>query len=167
MVQMFRRRGLADTLGLGQVRLKAPLASELEYPDERLERVWVSHARWLDPVRVVLWLEGVRDRTQAEARQGCYVDVDPTRLVDELTDAIDACFGARVIDADTGAMLGEIAAIRDNGAQPLFEMRRVGPGAADPVLIPAVPELVPELHTGGEDRWVRVRVLPGLLEAND
>jgi 16S rRNA processing protein RimM len=164
VLQLLRRREhAADLKSLALRRLARPLDVELEHPDETLERHRVTHVRWLDPVRAVLRLEGVEDRDAAEALQGAYLDVDPERLAPELCDAVDACFGARVLDADAGDHLGWVGAIRDNGAQALLEIELDGGGEA---LVPVVPELVTETGVDEEGRFVRVRPLPGLLEVN-
>lgn len=165
VLQLFRRRDRSDVVGPRWVRLRAALEAELEHPDERLERVRVTHIRWVDPLRTVLRLDGVQDRLAAERLLGCYFDLDPGRLVPELNDDVDGCFGARVLDAESGTLLGSVFAIRDNGAQPLLEI--VLAGREEPsALVPVVPELVPEIDSDAGGRYVRIRPLPGLLEVN-
>lgn len=168
VVQLFRRRAeVAGSEGQRWVRLRRPLPVEIEHLDERLEHRFVTHVRWLDPLRVVMRFSGLSDRARAEAMVGAYVDVDPSHLAPEVHDAIDACFDARVLDADTGALLGWVEAIRDNGAQALLEIRLEGDEEdAEPALVPVVPEIVAAIEADAEGRLVRIRPIPGLLEVN-
>lgn len=166
VAQLFRRRDHAlDPERLAAKRLKRPMPVEIEHADETLEQLFVTRVRWLDPVRVVLRFDGVVDRDAAEDLVGAYLDFDPERLAPELSDEVDRCFDARVLDADSGRRLGEVEAIRDNGAQALLELRLEGDEEPS-ALVPVVPELVVEIGADDEGRWVRLRPLPGLLEVN-
>lgn len=164
LVQMFRRRALgADPARMKFRKLTRPLEVEVEYPDERLERLHVSHVRWVDPIRVVLRITELQDRDEAEALAGCYLDIDPEQPSPALLDDIDGAFGARALDADDGRVLGEIFAIRDNGAQALFELTL----DADPeqsALVPVVEDFVAEIGRDDAGRFVRLRLIDGLLE---
>ncbi len=157
MLQCFRRR---DDRTLAQRRLARPMELELSHPDERLEPATLTHLRWIDGSRVILRLTGFEDRDQAEARVGCYVDVDPARLAPELGDEVDRCFGAEAWDEEQGARIGTIEAIRDNGAQALLEIGLDGGGEA---LVPAVPPILLGIDADGR---VLLRPPPGLLEVN-
>ncbi|MEL6186684.1 MAG: hypothetical protein AAFU79_18850 [Myxococcota bacterium] len=162
VLQLFRRR-VRDAYADGWVRLSPPFPAELEHLDERLERVSVTHLRWLDPLRVVLRVSGWSDREAAERRIGTYLDAHPEHLPSALTDPVDACFEARALHAESGEPLGEVIAIRDNGAQALLELELEGGAEA---LVPYVPELVVEVGTDEAGRFVRILPLPGLLEVN-
>lgn len=162
VLQLFRRR-IRDDYPTVFARLSPPFEVELEHLDERVERLQVTHLRWLDPLRLVLRWAGDPDRTDAERRVGTYLDAHPDRLPSLLVDPVDACFEARAIHAQTGASLGEVVAIRDNGAQALLELELPSGGEA---LVPCVPELVVEIGADAEGRFVRIAPLPGLLEVN-
>ena len=163
MVQLFRRRDLAlDEARHHWRRLKHPQLVELEDELERLERLTLTHIRWLDPIRVVLRFAEIGDRTEAEARIGSYLDLDPEGLRPELNDEVDRCFLAEVRHAETDAVLGQVVAIRDNGAQALLEVET--PDEGERVLVPFVPAFVVEVHAlPGEPRRVRLSPIPGLF----
>ena len=164
LVQFFRRREhAADPKKCKMLKLRHPLLAELEFQDESLERVEVTHIRWLDPIRAVLRLSECQDRDTAEQLVGAYFDVDPERLALELHDDVDACFEARAIDADSGRSLGEVIRITDNGAQALLELEM---SEGETALIPVVGELVVKVGRDNNGRFVHIRPLPGLLEAN-
>lgn len=164
VLQLFRRRDRgADPDDHRLRKLAPPWPAEVEREDGRYVQIRVTHARWLDPMRMVLRLDGVGDRTAAEAWVGVYFDVHPDQLPLLVADEVDACFEARVLDADTQANLGEVVAIRDNGAQALLEILLEDESLA---LVPFVPQLVTEVGADEGGRFVRISPLPGLLEVN-
>lgn len=131
----------------------------LELPSgEQMERTLVS-ARWIDPSKVVVSLDGLADRNGAEALEGAEVDVDPLQLPEALCDPADACFGAKLVNDETGDPLGQVTDIRDNGAQPVLVA-----GDDDELLIPFVEAFI--VRVDPEARIVRLRPIPGLLELN-
>lgn len=163
VAQLFRRRDhAADPKRQRWLPLKPPLAVEIEDRTEALERLTVTHVRWLDPIRVVLRVAELTDRDHAEARIGAYLDIDPARLNDALHDEVDRCFEAEVRHAETGELLGEVFAIRDNGAQALLEIELAADGSM--ALVPYVPAFVEGVEAEGDSRVVRIRPIPGLLE---
>lgn len=162
MVQLFRRRHHAgDPAAHRFRRLKPPMPVEVAYPTDRLEALTLTHVKWVDPIRLVARFAEIGDRDRAEARTGCYLDVEPDQLDPAIADPVDAAFGAEVIDADSGERLGSVVAIRDNGAQALLE---VDIGAAEDALVPVVPELVVGIDVVDGRRTVRLRPIPGLLD---
>lgn len=161
LVQLFRRRPNGMHPAAHRFRkLKQPMPIELEYETERLEPLEVTHAKWVDPIRLVVRLAGVDDRDGAEARVGCYFDVDPSRFDPAIADEVDRAFDAEVVDADSGERLGEVQAIRDNGAQALLE---IDVGKDEPVLVPVVEAFVTAIEREGDTARVRLRPIPGLL----
>lgn len=167
VLQFFRRRDLADRPEhLRWMRLKPSLPFEIEHQDERMERGRVTHVKWLDPLRVSLRVEGWDSREAAERRVGAYFDVDPSQLPAQLFDDVDLCFEARALDADSGALIGEVVAVRDNGAQALLEVMLADHPEDAMALIPAVAPLMADSGVDEGGRWVRINVIPGLLEAN-
>ena len=161
VVQRFRALPITvDDLKGRRVKGEAPILLERDdWPRGRWTRL--RHIRWLDPTRAVVHLDGIDDRDAAEAVQGAFVDLDPARLPAELTDEVDAVFGAQAVDADTGAPLGEITDIRDNGAQAILEI-----GDEPGILVPWVEAFIAGVDAG-PPKTVKIRPIPGLLEAND
>jgi 16S rRNA processing protein RimM len=84
----------------------------------------------------VLSLDGVDDRTAAEALTHAVVEIPRSALGDDVL--LADLLGVDVVDTQ-GAVLGRIVAFHDNGAQPLAELARP---AAPSVLVPFVPPLV-------------------------
>ncbi|MBX2813201.1 MAG: hypothetical protein KTR25_15410 [Myxococcales bacterium] len=165
LVQFFRRRELAlQSEYCRWRRLRRRLSVELEYADETIQPMEVTHVRWIDPLRAVLRIAACEDRTAADRLVGAYVDVDPGTLVPELHDDVDQCFDARVLHAESGQHLGMVRRITDNGAQALLEIDLLEGGQA---LVPVVPDIVVEIGCDAEGRRsVTVLPLPGLFEAN-
>lgn len=164
VLQLFRRRGFgAHGEDHRLQRLDPPWSAEVEREDGRVDEVQVTHARWLDPIRLILRLRGVADRTAAEGLVGVYFDAHPDQLPEWIADPVDACFEARAVHAESGEALGEVVAIRDNGAQALLEIELVDGALA---LVPFVAEMVVEVGVDEKGRFVRVQPLPGLLEVN-
>lgn len=164
LVQFFRKRDLAlEPSRLKWKRLSPPFAAELEYQDEQTETVTITHVRWLDPIRVVLRIEESQNRNDADRCTGAYFDVDPGFLIPELHDDVDACFEARVIDAESEQNVGQVQRISDNGAQALLDVELIDGGWA---LIPFVEAIVEAVGEDELGRYVKVRPMPGLLEAN-
>lgn len=108
---------------------------------------------------VLLRLEGVSDRTAAEQLAGAQVSLARDELAAlapgefYLADLI----GADVVD-DGGVALGTLAAVRDNGAQPLLAIRH------DTVerLLPLVADTI--VRWDATAGLLTVRTVPGLWE---
>jgi 16S rRNA processing protein RimM len=104
-------------------------------------------------------LEGVTTRNDAEALQGCAVEVDraelPPLAADEfyLADAI----GLPVLRGDQN--LGTVVGVTSNGAQQLFEIEYRDAGRAKMWLLPILPGFVLEVS----EARVLVDVPPGML----
>ena len=134
-----------------------------DWPEGRQTRL--MRIRWLDPTRAVVHLKGIDDRDTAEAVMGAFVDLDPERLPMGLTDEVDAVFGATAVIDETGDPLGEITNIRDNGAQAILQI-----GDEPGILVPWVDAFiagVDEPEEPAAPKRVRIRPIPGLLEANE
>ena len=160
-VQRFRALNL-EPRDLKGRPLRPPELILLERDDWREPKlVRLVRIRWVDPSRAVIQLEGIDDRTAAEALQGAFVDLDPARLPDGLTDEVDGVFGALAVHAETGDSLGEVTDIRDNGAQAILQI-----GDEPSILIPWVEAFIDGVEQGDPKR-VRIRPIPGLLEANE
>lgn len=160
-VQLFRPRTPTAAMFKSRSPKRHPWISlELEDGSEvphRLERV-----RFLDGVHAVVHLEGVGDRTAAEALENAYLDVAPGHLPELLTDEVDRYFDARVLDvaSDPPREIGRVEGIRDFGAHPILMV------GDPPVMIPAVDAFIEGVDDSEGERVVRVRALPGLLDAN-
>jgi 16S rRNA processing protein RimM len=108
----------------------------------------------------VLKLEGIGDRTQAEALRGVELFIGE----DELAPLPDGVYYVRdlkgcAVTDEGGAALGTIRDVIQNGAQDLYEV--VAPDGKA-FLIPAVAEFILRVDIGG--RRVEVRLPEGLAE---
>jgi 16S rRNA processing protein RimM len=120
--------------------------------------VTVRAARWQGG-RLVVSLDGVTDRTAAEALRGTVLaaDVEPIAgLDDEYHDQV--LVGLEVRD-ETGRALGTVADVLHLPGQDLLAVH--GPSARE-VLVPFVSELVPVVDVGGG--FVVVRLPEGLAD---
>ena len=161
VIQRFRALLLepADLKGR-RVKAEAPILLERDdWPRGHLTRL--ERIRWVDPTRAVVHLAGIDDRTAAEGLQGAFVDLNPAALPPGLTDEVDAVFGATAIHAETGAPIGEIEDIRDNGAQAILQI-----GEEPGILVPWVPAFIAGVEEG-PPRRVLIQPIDGLFEANE
>jgi ribosomal 30S subunit maturation factor RimM len=124
------------------------------YLDEKEHAL--KSVRWISPVAVVLRVDGLDDRTQAEALEGMIVSVDPRALPAAITDDADLYVGARAVDAQSSRDLGVVEAIVDNGAQPMLQLERDG----REYLVPCVPVFIAGFDSG----VVKIHVMPGLFD---
>jgi len=107
----------------------------------------------------ILTVDGVKDRTAAEALQSQEIlvsraDFPSTEGDVYLVDLV----GAPVVD-ESGKKLGTVAGIGDNGAQPLLLVH----GHGKEVMVPYVPAIV----LAADHDEVLVRPPPGLFEEKD
>ncbi len=140
------------------VRGRPPIALAVE--DGTEDVFTIDSVRFIDPTRVVVTLEGV-DRERAEALVGRFLDLDPHQLPAGLTDDTDLAFGATAVDHETGAVLGTIEDVRDNGAQAMLVVERPDGGEA---LVPYVDAFVAGFEETDGARRIRLTPLPGLLD---
>jgi len=110
--------------------------------------------------RWILGLEGVNNRDQAEAMRGVVIGVaeEASPALPEGTFYIRDIVGREVV-AEDGRVLGAITGVLSTGSNDVYEIS----GPDGEILFPALKELVLECPRGG--RTMKVRVLPGLLEA--
>lgn len=159
---MLRAHGLRGELHVQLFRPRREKADAREkksvYLDDKAYAL--KSVRWISPVAVVLRLDGLPDRTAAEALENAIVTIDPKDPPLALADDADRYIGAPAIDARTGRELGEVEAVVDNGAQPVLQLLYQG----REVLVPCVPAFV-----GGLDEHQRLLlyVMPGLFEDDD
>ena len=159
-VHFFRFRSIAAVpSALRWRKLKKPIPVEIEFEDEQFVQRHLTHVRWVDPMKATIRLQELSDRTEAERYAGAMLDLDPSHFPPELMDEADHCFGARVIN-EQGAYLGDVVALRDNGAQALLVI------GEDEVLVPFVDQFILEVGSDSEGKFVRINPIPGLLEAN-
>jgi 16S rRNA processing protein RimM len=107
---------------------------------------------------VLLTLEGLSDRTQAEALQGQFVQVPLTEAVPlpEGSYYLYQVIGLQV-QATTGEILGQIADILETGANDVYVVKQ----ADREVLLPAIPEVIKQIDL--ERGVVVVQVIDGLI----
>jgi len=107
----------------------------------------------------IVKLEGVDDRSEAEAEVGADLFVDLTRLDVDLPERElpFQVMGMRVRTED-GRELGRITAVLGSAAQSVYEVT----GESGRVLIPAVPAFI--VARDSERGEMTVRPIPGLLD---
>jgi len=110
--------------------------------------------------RWILNFEGVHNRAQAEGLRGVIIGVteESSPALPEGTFYIRELVGREVV-AEDGRVLGELTGVLSTGSNDVYEIS----GPDGELLFPALKELVLECPRGG--RTMKVRVLPGLLEA--
>lgn len=158
VLELFRPRRVG-TARLRWNNAVDPQPVELELFDTSTELHGVVSAKFLDGATAILHLVDVDDRDAAERLVSAFLDVDPRRPPDLVTDEVDRWFGARVYVDDDAEPLGRVTDIRDNGAQALLLVGEEG------VMIPFVDAFVAPEEREGEP-VLRVRAIPGLLDAN-
>ena len=117
--------------------------------------------------RLLVTFAEAGDRTAAEALRGTtlVVDVDGSERPDDPDEFYDhQLIGLRVRTTD-GQVVGTVVELRHLPAQDLLEVRRDDDDDTDPVLVPFVRELVPEIDL--DAGWLVVAALPGLLDTTD
>ena len=109
-------------------------------------------------------LDGVSDRSAAEALKGCLLHVARDRLPPPADDEVYVgdVIGLKVYRRD-GCLLGEVAAVTDFGAGDLLEIRSASRRSS--IMIPFVAAMVPEVDVAKG----RIVVDPpeGLIEAQE
>lgn len=130
----------------------------------RLDEVTVVGSRWNKSVLVAKF-EEISDRNAAEAARGLELFAEVADLdLDDDEWHQDDLLGLTVVDTTRGeAAIGTVKALIQGAVQDLLEVSRAGGG--QPVLIPFVEEIVPEVDL---DRGVvLVTPPPGLLELGE
>lgn len=163
-----------DKIKIGQVVNAAGLKGELKvyhYSDykerfEELEQIYLENTPYrIAGVRymkemVILRLEGIGDRTDAELQKGkdVFIDKAELRVLPEGTFHIFELIGMQVVD-EHGSQIGILSDVIKNSAQDLYEVDR---GNKEKFLIPAVDEFIIKIDV--DSRTVTVRLIEGLME---
>ena len=163
-----------DKIIIGQVVNVVGLKGELKvyhYSDyrerfEELTKVFLEDTPYeINSVRyvkgtVILKLQGIDDRSQAEKHKGknIYIDKEGLRVLPEDTYYIFDLIGLSVVE-ENGRFLGTVSNVIQSSAQDLFEVEREN---LNKFLIPAVDEFI--LNIDMESKTVTVRLIEGLLE---
>lgn len=146
-VQLFRpRRGKEDGTAKGVVFIGD-------------EKTTLKRARWISADNVVLLVAGITDRDAAEAKKGLLIEIepnDPKTLPQALVDDADVLIGLQAVDAETSRVLGVVASVEDNGAQPILVIEHEG----KETLVPCVDAFI----AGSKDGAVLINAIPGLFE---
>ena len=110
--------------------------------------------------RWIMNVDGVNKREQAEVLRGVIIGVaeEASPPLPDGTFYIRELVGREVI-AEDGRVLGELMGVLSTGSNDVYEIS----GPEGEILFPALKELVLECPRGG--RTMKVRILPGLLEA--
>ncbi len=126
--------------------------------DEGLDEYGVKSARW-HKQNVLLTLEGVTTRTQAEALRGRYLKIPATEAMPLEPDTFfhHQLLGLAV-ETEDGRFLGRVAEIIETGANDVCVVR----DAAQEILLPATTEVMPRIDI--EAGRITVHVLDGLLD---
>ena len=109
---------------------------------------------------IVLGLEGIDDRNAAEAARGklLYVTEDDLPELPEGEYYVRDLIGMDAVLED-GARLGKVTDVIQNTAQDILEVETDG---GKQVLIPMVPEFVPDIDT--DSRRITLHLIEGMLE---
>jgi len=162
-----------DRIIIGQVVNVVGLKGELKvyhYSDykerfEELTTIFIEDTSYeINSVRyvketVILKLQGIDDRSQAEKYKGknIYIDKKDLRVLPEDTYYIFDLIGLSVVEED-GRLLGTVSNVIQNSAQDLFEVESENHSK---FLIPSVDEFI--LNIDMEKRTIKVRLIEGLL----
>lgn len=163
-----------DKIKVGKIVNAVGLKGELKvyhYSDykerfEELTMIYLEDIRYrISGVRyskeiVILKLEGVNDRTEAEKHKGkdIFIDKEDIRVLPEDTYYIFDLIGLKVVEK-SGAFLGTVCDVIQNRAQDLYEVERENKMK---FLIPAVEEFI--LNIDMTSRTMTVKLIEGLLE---
>lgn len=126
-------------------------------------KVQVTHAR-VHQGMPVIQLEGVNDRTAAEALRGQLV-LMPEEALPPVTDEelyLHELIGLSVVDDATGEPLGVLDHVLFSGDADELEIWAIMTPKDEEILLPAVPEFVP--HIDLDAGIIRVSPPEGLLE---
>lgn len=163
-----------EKIKVGQVVNVVGLKGELKvyhYSDykerfEELSKIYlentlhkISGVRYMKEM-VILKLQGIDDRTEAEKHKGenIYIDQEDKRVLPEDSYYIFDLIGLQVME-ENGNTLGVISDVIQNTAQDLYEVERENKGK---FLIPAVDEFI--LKIDMNSRTMTVKLIEGLLE---
>lgn len=132
---------------------------------EELDQIWLDNEiRTIQNVRyqnkvVILKLEGINDRNQAEAQRNKNVYIEETDLQElpEDTYYVRDLIGMEVLTEE--GKLGMISDVVQNTAQDLYEVKTE---EGKKILIPVVKEFVLEVNMN--EKTVKVKLPEGLLD---
>ncbi len=133
----------------------------LKAPDGRVTQTRVLKAREKKEKKILLALEGVKNRSQAESLVGNEICV-PKECLPDLPDGEyywHDLIGMEVRTVD-GEDIGQVSRIMSTGAHDILVIE----GRKGEVLIPAVAEMIKEIDTSA--RLILVDPVPGLLDVN-
>ena len=133
---------------------------------EELEQVWLEEQPYpIQKVRyqgnvVILKLQGIDDRNQAESQRnkGVYIQESDLAELPEGTYYVRDLIGTAVTGED-GCLLGSLSDVIQSSAQDLYEVRTK---EGKKVLIPAVKEFILEINM--EQKSMKVKLPEGLLD---
>ncbi len=163
-----------EKIKIGQVVNVVGLKGELKiyhYSDykerfEELANIYLENTRYqITGIRymkelVILKLEGIEDRNEAEKHKGkdVYIDKSDIRVLPEGTYHIFDLIGMRVVDNE-GTAIGILNDVIRNSAQDLYEVEKEN---KNKFLIPAVEEFI--LKIDMESRTITVKLIEGLMD---
>lgn len=170
---MRNRRSSMEKILMGKIVNVVGLKGEVKvysYTDrnerfEELESIWLDNKMYnIENVRyqnqvVILKLEGINDRNQAEAQRNkkVYIEESDLQELPEDTYYVRDLIGMEVV-TDTGK-LGTISDVIQNSAQDLYEVKTEG---GKKVYIPVVKQFVQDVDM--DSRIVKVELPEGLLD---
>jgi 16S rRNA processing protein RimM len=153
----------------GELKLRLFRASPAYLAAERIRIGGVVYRvrrlSWADTLTPVVQLDGVADRSAAEALVGQTLELDASWF-EPGEGPVEQLLGARAVDADSGQPLGlTVEDLDSNGVQALLVLR--GAGGREH-LVPWVEALVPRVVRGA---WggldVHISAIPGLLDHDE
>lgn len=125
------------------------------------ERILLERA-WYHGGRLILKFQGIDSIPQAEALRGCEVQIPESELGAPPEDEFyfKDLLGCRVVDADSGRLIGEVEGILEPGETVIMQVR----SGEREILIPFAREICVEIAP--ERKEILVRMPEGLEELN-
>ncbi len=110
---------------------------------------------------VIVKLKGIDDRNKAETlkEKDVYITEEDLGELPEDTFYIRDLIGCRILDDESGLLIGIVSDLIQNSAQDIYQVELEKGGSA---LIPAVKQFIRSVDI--EEKIIRVSLIPGLIE---
>ncbi|MFV0516331.1 MAG: ribosome maturation factor RimM [Aminipila sp.] len=132
---------------------------ELEYIYIEKTKTKIEKVRYMKEM-VILKLEGVEDRSKAEALKGknIFIGVDQLRELPEDTFYIKDLIGLDIKNQDD-QVVGKLKDVIQNSAQDLYEIELDNKKTT---LIPGVAEFILDINI--KDKYIKIKFIDGILD---
>lgn len=130
------------------------------FAGEEQEEYEIENVRYQKDM-VILKLEGVSDRNQAEAMKDkdIFIAEEDLRELPAGTFYIKDLIGLKAIDDTDGTEIGCVTDVTQNTPQDIYVIKTAAGGQ---VLIPAVKEFVKEINP--QEGYIKITPIPGLID---